>query len=102
MHLTDDGLQALDALGQVASVVRIGASHGCDDAFYIDRYQTQFYMLASMQDEYEKQADVIMKRGDSLPFAGLAKPFKHLLSAHGEPLLDNAHQAIAQSVERIG
>jgi len=38
MRLSDEGLAALDALGKVTDVVRIGAYHGRDDAFYVDRY----------------------------------------------------------------
>lgn len=38
LRLDADGLQALDRLGTVGNIVRLGASHGRDDAFYSDRY----------------------------------------------------------------
>jgi len=39
VRLSDDGLEALEILGNVKNIVRIGASHGRDDAFYSERYQ---------------------------------------------------------------
>lgn len=38
VRLSDEGLTALEKLGNVTNIVRIGASHGRDDAFYSDRY----------------------------------------------------------------
>lgn len=38
VRLSEAGLQNLDRLGTVRDIVRIGASHGRDDAFYSDRY----------------------------------------------------------------
>ncbi len=38
MRLDDDGLQALDRLGTVRHLVKLGGFHGRDDAFYASRY----------------------------------------------------------------
>lgn len=38
VRLNDEGLAALDALGQVTDVIRIAAAHGRDDPFYKQRY----------------------------------------------------------------
>jgi hypothetical protein len=38
VRLNEAGLAALDALGEVRHVLRIGGWHGMDDAFYKDRY----------------------------------------------------------------
>lgn len=38
IRLDQNGLEALDRLGQVNTVARIGGNHGRDDAFYADRY----------------------------------------------------------------
>ena len=43
IRLNDKGLTALDNLGQVTNVVRIGAFHGRHDAFYVDRYSAKLY-----------------------------------------------------------
>jgi hypothetical protein len=39
VRLSDDGLAALDKLGQVTDVVRLAGNHGLDDPFYADRYR---------------------------------------------------------------
>ena len=38
VRLSEEGLAALDALGTVAHVVKLGSFHGRDDAFYTQRY----------------------------------------------------------------
>ncbi len=48
LRLDDQGLAALDALGKVVNIVRIGDMHGVDDPFYIDRYQATFWALPGM------------------------------------------------------
>ena len=45
MRLSEDGLKELDALGPVKHVVRIGAFHGRDDAFYRERYGAKVYAV---------------------------------------------------------
>ena len=35
VRLTDAGLRRLEKLGQIDKVIRIGAFHGRDDAFYL-------------------------------------------------------------------
>ena len=48
IRLDDDGLAMLNALGQVANVVKIGSLHGLDDAFYLDTYGAKFWALPGM------------------------------------------------------
>ncbi len=43
VRLDDAGLAALDALGTVKHLFKIGAFHGIDDAFYVDRYHPTFW-----------------------------------------------------------
>ena len=43
VRLDEDGLKALDALGTVRAIVRLGFNHGRDDAFYLDRYAANFW-----------------------------------------------------------
>ena len=45
VRLDDAGLTALEALGKVAHVVRLGAMHGHDDAFYVDRYDATYWAM---------------------------------------------------------
>ncbi len=44
VRLGDAGLEALDALGKVAHVMKIGL-HGMDDAFYVDRYGARMWAV---------------------------------------------------------
>lgn len=48
VRLNDDGLAALDRLGKVTDVIRLGALHGRDDAFYLDRYQAQHWVMPGL------------------------------------------------------
>ncbi len=49
IRLGDDGLAQLDRLGRVTDVVRLGALHGRDDAFYLDRYQAQYWVMPGIE-----------------------------------------------------
>ncbi|WP_077530313.1 hypothetical protein [Vreelandella utahensis] len=53
VRLDDDGLAALDQLGRVTDVVRLGALHGRDDAFYLDRYQADYWVTPGLETEDE-------------------------------------------------
>lgn len=48
VRLDDRGLAALDVLGKVTQVVRIGDMHGVDDPFYVQRYGATFWALPGM------------------------------------------------------
>lgn len=176
VRLDDAGLAALEALGQVRHVVRLGAFHGRDDPFYCDRYGATLWALpaathadgrATAQPltpggpfpladgrvfeftsaRFPEAAVLLVREGGILvtcdaiqnwtevdrffsPECGemfaaqgfirpanipatwrhacqpspddfarlLALPFRHLISAHGEPLRDEAHARIAASV----
>jgi len=45
MRLSEEGLRALDALGDVKHVIRIGGFHGRDDGFYRERYGAKVYAV---------------------------------------------------------
>lgn len=51
VRLSDDGLKELDRLGRVTDVVRLGALHGRDDAFYLDHYQAQYWAMPGLEPE---------------------------------------------------
>lgn len=178
VRLNDEGLLALDRLGKVVNVVRIGPFHGRHDAFYVDKYTAKLWALNGMQHSHHKATDVELIPNDKMPFPdcslfvfetstqpegvlylqreggilitcdsvknwirsdrffshktaklyqnlgffGTASistiwlqacqvqaqdfrklqqlPFKHLLSAHGEPLLNVAHEQLALSIQQ--
>lgn len=70
VRLTDAGLAALDALGQVKHIVKIGSLHGRDDAFYKARYGATFWAAPGMQHEQGLVADKALVPGDEMPFKG--------------------------------
>ncbi len=69
VRLDDAGLKALDALGKVAHVVKLGAFHGMDDAFYKQRYGAKQWALPGMEHEGGHATDTELSAG-SLPFNG--------------------------------
>jgi hypothetical protein len=70
VRLGEAGLAQLDALGRVANVVKIGALHGRDDAFYKSRYGASLWAPPGMKHEHDLTADQELKPGDRMPFAG--------------------------------
>lgn len=176
VRLDDAGLRALESLGDVRHVVRLGAFHGRDDPFYCDRYAPTLWAPPTATHADGRQTTHTLEDGGPTPLADatafaftsasfpeaalllaraggilitcdaiqnwtrvdeffspasgamftaqglirpanipstwlgacnpsahdfqrlLALPFRHLISAHGEPLRDDAHARIAASV----
>ncbi len=69
VRLTDTGLIALEKLGQVDKVIRIGAFHGRDDAFYVHKYQAALWALPGMHDQHGCHIDVEFTAQGQQPFA---------------------------------
>lgn len=181
VRLNDEGLEKLNLLGNVTGIVRIGAFHGRDDAFYKNQYPNA--LLWTLKDaSYDNglKADKTLSLDGELPFPGcslfifessrfpecilhvsteggiliscdsiqnitctdefynpataisvleqgLVKPanispiwlgatqtnaadfyrlietmsFRHLITAHGEPLRDNAFEQVSATIERV-
>jgi hypothetical protein len=72
VRLDPDGLQALDALGTVDNVVRIGDMHGVDDPFYVDRYGATFWAMPGMDVQEELTVDTPLVAGGEMPFRDCA------------------------------
>jgi hypothetical protein len=178
VRLSEDGLAALDRLGCVRDVVRLGAFHGRDDPFYRDRYGASIWALPGVRCADGRAADRDLEPGGLLATVGarvfvfasaahpeaalllprdggvlitcdavqnwacvdaffstqtgaafaaagligtanipatwigacrpdvadyrrlLALPFRHLITGHGEPLRDHAHEILTQRVEQ--
>lgn len=47
VRLNEEGLRELDKLGATKNIISIGAFHGRDDAFYLDRYQAKLWAVQS-------------------------------------------------------
>tara|TARA_R110002050_G_scaffold215109_3_gene351255 strand:+ start:1480 stop:2208 length:729 start_codon:yes stop_codon:yes gene_type:complete len=51
VRLNEQALAELEQLGKVTDVIRLGALHGRDDAFYVDRYHAQYWTMPSLVDD---------------------------------------------------
>jgi len=51
IRLNEEVMAELDKLGQVTDVIRLGALHGRDDAFYVDRYNAQYWAMPGVDNE---------------------------------------------------
>ena len=69
VRLDDAGLAALDALGTVKNVVKIGSLHGHDDAFYVERYGATYWTMPGMPVPEGTTAKQLTPGGE-VPFAG--------------------------------
>jgi len=70
VRLDEAGLAALDALGTVTQVVRLGSMHGLDDAFYLDRYEASYWGLPAMPGGDGPPLDRELGAEGALPFGG--------------------------------
>ncbi len=68
VRMNSDGLAALEALGDVAHVLRLGALHGLDDEFYVHRYQAAFWSFAGGVTYTKPDIDHVLHDGGPLPF----------------------------------
>jgi hypothetical protein len=68
VKLNEEGLQQLEELGEVENIIRIGAFHGRDDIFYLNRYQAKLWSLPTMQHENNRITDYELTPTTQLPF----------------------------------
>ena len=69
IRLSDAELTRLESLGPVKHVLRMGAMHGMDDPFYMDRYQPTFWCQEGGTLYSEPAIDRTLQEGGDLPFA---------------------------------
>lgn len=70
IRLNKAGLRQLDALGEVKHIMRLGAFHGLDDPFYMDRYKPDFWSQEGGEAYVEPPIDHVLTEGGPLPFTG--------------------------------
>ena len=73
VRLDDKGLQALDTLGDVKHVVKLGAYHlgdnnGIDDPFYVDRYNAKLWAMPDMNHRQSLSTTNLLTPEGELPF----------------------------------
>ncbi len=67
IRLDDAGLAALDALGTVQHIVKLGAYHGRDDAYYLDRYDAELWAPEGMTYSRGEATSRTMRDGEQGP-----------------------------------
>jgi hypothetical protein len=70
VRLGDEGLRELDALGRVRHIVRLGAFHGRDDAFYRGHHGATLWALPEAVASDGPPVDRVLAAGGPLPFEG--------------------------------
>ncbi len=70
LRLDEEGLTQIDNMGQVKHVVRLGAFHGRDDAFYLNRYDPDFWTLPKMEFSRGEASSKYLAPGQPGPCAG--------------------------------
>jgi len=69
VRLSGEGEAALDALGKVENVLRIGIGHGMDDAYYVARYGAEFWCQEGSTRYPTPKPSQTLRAGGPLPFA---------------------------------
>lgn len=69
LRLDEGGLVRLDQLGTVKNIVRIGSSHGRDDAFYSDRYGVPVWAPANFAYSRPPKMHKTLRAGHTGPIA---------------------------------
>jgi len=85
VRLSQQGLEALEMLGTVKHVLKLGAFHGIDDAFYVDRYKTEFWSMPGMTHREGLQVTKQLTVNGPLPIK--AKLFSFETSLQPETLI---------------
>ncbi len=75
VRLDDEGLKALDTLGKVEHVIKLGSYHlgahnGLDDPFYVDRYDAKLWAMSGMKHIEGLETSYTLINSGELPFKG--------------------------------
>jgi len=91
VRVDDEGLAALEALGEIKHVLRLGPMHGQDDPFYVDRYNADFWAFEDGITYSTPTITHALTEGGPLPFSNAHLfAFKYMKEAEGAILLQRA------------
>lgn len=89
VRMDESGLAALDRLGKVEHLIRLGPMHGMDDPFYMDRYKTCFWSFGDHKTFTEPAVSDELSASSVLPFADASLfVFSHMKETEGAILLN--------------
>ncbi|WP_236860682.1 hypothetical protein [Candidatus Reidiella endopervernicosa] len=98
VRLTDEGMAALDKLGKVTDVVRLGSLHGRDDPFYVDRYGAEYWMMPGMEHETGLKATQTLSPDSASPISGASVLNSKPLSCPRESFVSTVKAAFSSPV----
>jgi len=91
VRMDDAGLLALEELGDIAHVLRLGPMHGMDDPFYVDRYNADFWSFEGGTTYTQPTIKHALSEGGALPFTHAKLfAFNHLIEPEGAILLESS------------
>lgn len=73
IRLSEQGLTSLEKLGKIKNVVRLGSFHGVDDAFYVQHYGAEYWVVDGMRSAHglEVTPKLLSEQGsNNLPIPG--------------------------------
>ncbi len=89
VRMNEAGLKALEQLGDVAHVLRLGSAHGMDDPFYVNRYKADFWSFEAGTTYTQPKITKVLTEGGPLPFTNAQLfAFKHTHEPEGAILLE--------------
>ena len=93
VRMNEAGLKALEQLGDVAHVLRLGSAHGMDDPFYVDRYNAEFWSFEGGTTYTLPNITKVLTEGGPLPFPNAKLfAFKHTHQPEGAILLERTSE----------
>lgn len=69
IRLNEAGLEALQQLGRIANIVRLGSFHGVDDAFYVNTFGATYWVVEGMKHAPRFTGSAEIMAPDHLPNA---------------------------------
>lgn len=88
VKMDDAGLAALERLGTIKHVLRLGPFHGMDDGFYVERYGAEFWAPPGGRTYTTPAINHVLEEGGPLPFADAELfLFRHMKEPEGALLL---------------
>jgi len=95
LRLNERGERQLAALGKVTNLLRLGAMHGVDDPYYVDKFSARMWSQAGGSTYTSPAIDVELTASTELPFdggslffyQGTTQPECALLMADGDGIL---------------
>ncbi len=91
VRMDDAGLLALEELGEIAHVLRLGPMHGMDDPFYVDRYSANFWAFEGGTTYTTPTITHALSESGALPFSNAKLlALSHVIQPEGAILLERS------------